>query len=212
MSTSRQHVLDYISSQPAVTAPDVARALQMTGANARHHLAILETRGSIEVIGLRPAQGRGRPAKLYRVSSKKKWDNLGLLVSAFLDEFVVDVNEAHRISTIQKLVRRLIKGVLESGAFSEVKDQEASATLTQRLSTSIAVLNELNYMARWEAHADAPHVILGQCPYALIIAKHPQLCQVDNVLLEELLGVRVVQSAKQALDTRGLRYCAFSLG
>jgi len=212
MSTSRQHVLDYISSQPAVTAPDVSRALQMTGANARHHLAILETQGSVEVIGLRPAQGRGRPAKLYRVSSKNKWDNLGVLVSAFLDEFVVGVNDADRITAIHKLVRRLIKGVLESGAFSGVENQKASATLTQRLSSSIAVLNELNYMARWEAHADAPQVILGQCPYALIIADHPEMCQVENVLLEELLGVRVVQSARQALDTRGLRYCAFSLG
>jgi len=73
-------------------------------------------------------------------------------------------------------------------------------------------LNELNYEARWEAHADAPQVVLGHCPYAEIIDAHPELCQMDTFLLEILIGERAEQVEKLALNVRGWPYCLFRVG
>jgi predicted ArsR family transcriptional regulator len=211
MSTSRQQVLEYVNTQRAVTAMDVARTLRMTGANARHHLAILENQGLVETVGLRPASGRGRPSNLYSKSSRVRGDNIGELASAFLDEMADELTEKERERVLIKLAERMVGGLLENGGLPGLKERNARVSLTQRLFRSIVLMNDLNYQARWEAHAESPHVILGHCPYAAIIDEHPVLCQMDALLLEELLDAPVKQFAKMETDWRGLRYCAFAL-
>jgi len=81
--------------------------------------------------------------------------------------------------------------------------------LTQRLTQAVQHLNQLNYQARWEAHADGPRLILGHCPYAAIIDRHPELCRIDSHLLEQLLGQPVTQNAKLMTSPQGSRYCLF---
>jgi predicted ArsR family transcriptional regulator len=70
-------------------------------------------------------------------------------------------------------------------------------------------LNELHYQARWEASAAGPRLILGHCPYAMIVSDHQQLCQMDLYLLETMLDSVVVQSAKLQLNDKGLPSCTF---
>jgi predicted ArsR family transcriptional regulator len=67
----------------------------------------------------------------------------------------------------------------------------------------------MRYQARWEAHADAPRLTLGHCPYAAILPEHPELCALDAALLETLLGAPATQVAKLARDGRGGMYCLF---
>ncbi|PIW21058.1 MAG: hypothetical protein COW33_00190, partial [Anaerolineae bacterium CG17_big_fil_post_rev_8_21_14_2_50_57_27] len=45
MPTSRQKILAYIRKRQAASAADISRALEMSQANARHHLAHLEANG-----------------------------------------------------------------------------------------------------------------------------------------------------------------------
>jgi predicted ArsR family transcriptional regulator len=86
------------------------------------------------------------------------------------------------------------------------------ASLTHRLYQAVQRLNELGYQARWEAHSEAPRLLLGHCPYAAILPGHPELCKMDAYLLEGLLGVPVAQTKKRAQDSRGARYCLFIAG
>jgi predicted ArsR family transcriptional regulator len=86
------------------------------------------------------------------------------------------------------------------------------ANLTQRLGLAVQRLNEMGYQARWEAHRDAPRLFLGHCPYLAILPEHPELCQMDAHLLENLLGVPASQVKKRAQDSRGARYCLFVAG
>jgi predicted ArsR family transcriptional regulator len=57
-------------------------------------------------------------------------------------------------------------------------------------------LNQLHYQARWEAGAEGPRIILGQCPYAAVIGNHPELCRMDMSLLEGMLDTQVEQRVK----------------
>jgi predicted ArsR family transcriptional regulator len=54
----------------------------------------------------------------------------------------------------------------------------------------------MNYHARWEAGQQGPRILFGHCPYAAIIEKHPELCQMDAALLKELFGDDMEQIAK----------------
>ena len=84
--------------------------------------------------------------------------------------------------------------------------------LSRRLARTIRSLNHLNYEARWEAHANSPRIILNHCPYAAIIANHPELCQVDALMLQKALGVSVTQQIKLGHNAQGLPFCVFQLG
>ncbi|HEX7976892.1 MAG TPA: helix-turn-helix domain-containing protein [Anaerolineales bacterium] len=203
MRTSRQRVLEYVQSQRIVAAADIRRALSMTAANARHHLAILEQQGLVEVVGKRPSKGKGRPAALYSLSQGALGHNLDRLAAALLDEALGGQPPESQGRLLRHLSGKLAGENVGPGG------QERPASLTQRLYQAVQRLNEMRYQARWEAHAQAPRIILGHCPYASILPEHPELCALDAALLENLLEAPATQAAKLAPDPRGGRYCLF---
>ena len=191
--TARQKILDYLKRNQTVSSREVARALQMTPANARYHLSILASDGRAEVISMRQ-EGRGRPVKVYRLAGTLAGDNLAALADALLTEAGTSVD-------MDTLGKRMAREIDTSGR-----------PLTRRLATTIERLNELHYHARWEAGAEGPRVILGYCPYAAVIRQHPHLCQMDSALLGKLLGSAVKQTAKLEVGAGERPFCAFLVG
>jgi len=190
--TTRQKILDYLKRNRKTSSREIARVLRMTPANARHHLGILAADGRVEVVSQQQI-GRGRPEKVYKLAKTVVGDNLSALADALL-------TEAGKTIDMDALGKRLA-GVNENG------DQP----LMHRLVSAVERLNKMHYQARWEAGAAGPRVILGQCPYATIIAAHPELCTMDTTLLGELLGATVDQTVKLETGTGGLRFCAFEI-
>ncbi len=138
--------------------------------------------------------------KLYSLSQQVGVNNLGLLSSILMTNFVNSLPTEEWENALRSVATALSGGS---------KPERSPATLTQRLYAAIRRLNDLNYQARWEAHRQAPHILLGHCPYAQILDDHPEMCKVDAYMLEELLGARVKQTAKQVPHDLGLPYCAF---
>ncbi len=178
MKTARQILLEYLQSKKVASASELSRGLRMSAANARHHLAILLSEGAIELVGTRPGRGRGRPSQLYSLSGQANRHNLDCLADALLQEALSSIPLNERAGYLVKIARKL------SGGNHPVA---ASRHPTQRLNHAVQVLNQMNYQARWEAHSDSPRVIFGHCPYAAIHSAHPELCQMDAVLLGELM-------------------------
>ena len=71
-----------------------------------------------------------------------------------------------------------------------------SQPVAKRLNLVVEKLDQMNYHARWEAGPRGPRILFGRCPYAAIIGKHPELCQMDAALLKELFGENMEQIAK----------------
>jgi predicted ArsR family transcriptional regulator len=175
----------------------MSRAANTTAANIRHHLSILTNEGVVEVVGERPTYKRGRPALLYALSKQARQHNLDGLSNALLDELLLPLQSSERWDALKRISRRMVGEV------------ESSANLTQRLYLPMRRLKEMQYNARWEAHPNAPRIILGHCPFAQILPEHPELCQVDGLIIEKLLGKRVQQVEKLAIDYQGSPYCRF---
>ena len=89
---------------------------------------------------------------------------------------------------------------------------DGSLHITRRLAAVIEFLNRLGYAARWEAHAAAPRIIFEHCPYALLVAKHPELCRMDAFLLMQRLDRQVEQTACLERNARGTLFCQFVVG
>jgi len=190
--TTRQTILDYLKRNHTTTARKLARALQMTPANARHHLSILSADGRIEVFQNRNVE-RGRPEKVYRLSGSLVGDNLASLADALL-------NLAETNQTID--MNMLGQHLAGNGYLSE-------QPLIRRLKSIVDRLNDMNYQARWEAGAAGPRIILGKCPYLAILEKHPNLCQMDAALLSKLSSEDMLQAQKQS---QGSGRCVFVMG
>jgi len=190
--TTRQAILDYVKRNHTATAREIARALQMTPANARHHLSILSADSRIMVVRLQK-EGRGRPEKVYRLSGSLVGDNLASLADALLN-----IMERGEYIDMAMLGRHLAEN-------ESLSDQP----LIQRLTSIVDRLNDMNYQARWEAGAAGPRIILGQCPYIAILDKHPTLCQMDAAFLSKLSNEDMVQTHMQS---HGSGRCVFVRG
>jgi predicted ArsR family transcriptional regulator len=201
MKTTRQLLCEHLQLKRTASATELARALRVTPANIRHHLSALMSEGVVDKVGQRPVVGRGRPVHLFGLVVQASRNNLALLVKALLSEISKECSTIEHETLIKHLA------VYLRGA-----DRLPPRTQAQRYVQAIQHLNSMSYLARWEAHARAPRVIFSHCPYAAVIQDHPELCQLDRFLLEELLGEQVRQVAKLEMTAHGDRQCIFLIG
>ena len=197
---TRLLILDYLRKRQTASVHDLSVALSMTGANVRHHLAVLESNDLIELISQR-REPRGRPVKVYGLSRRVLGDGVVGLAGAMFESLLRDasltVQEARLRSVASHLGGNNIPG--------------RDTLLTRRLALAIDRLNELHYQARWEAGINGARIILGCCPYAAIIAAYPELCGMDAYLLEQRIGSPVEQTAKLHPSTKGYPFCTFQV-
>lgn len=197
MKTARERIIQYLQVKGEATPVEISRVLKTTPANIRHHLAVLMDEGAVEPVGLSSPRTRGRPPELYALVQNTHSHNLDGLASTLLQE-ILDKSPQENTEMTKTLARRMAG-----------EDIQVTASLTQRLLYAVKRLNEMNYQAQWEAHSEAPRFVLGHCPYTAILPEHPELCQLDAFLLEELLKAPVLQTARLEKSPRGLPFCRF---
>jgi len=204
---SRQQILDYISRNRVVTVIEISHALHMTENNAKHHLKILQEQGIIEATGKLPVKGRGRPAKLYALSNLSQSHNLDRLSRVLFAKVKQLSTPEEQLEILNDLAKMLIQQLEET----QNPLLKKKSHLTQRLYQAMIYLNQLKFQARWEAHSDGAHIIFDHCPYLAILSEHPELCQIDQLMLHNLLDINIEQAAKLAPDIRGVTHCIFRL-
>lgn len=185
MTITRQKILALLQKRPAATATELAQALDTGAANVRHHLSVLAADGRVAVTG-KKHEGRGPPEKLYSLSRALRGDNLPGLLGALLDMQLAGRSETEKEESMLFL-----------GQCLAAADPPTAAPLVKRLADLMERLNKLHYEARWEAGAEGPHVILGNCPYAAVIEAHPELCRADAAMLEASLEMRAAQKTRR---------------
>ena len=178
MTTARQKVLAYLMKTRTASAREISRALKMSAPTVRHHLRVLVSDGRLEMTSVRGRDGRGRPEKVYSIPRAALGDNLSVLSDALWTEAGVSVR-------VEALAKRLV-------GESNIKSQPVA----KRLNLLVEKINQMKYHARWEAGQHGPRILFVHCPYAAIIVKHPELCQMDATLLKELYGDDMEQIAK----------------
>jgi predicted ArsR family transcriptional regulator len=70
--TTRLRILDHIRKYQTASVKEMSIQMGMSGANIRHHLAVLENNDLIEVVGMRQ-EGRGRPRQVYGSFQQACW-------------------------------------------------------------------------------------------------------------------------------------------
>jgi predicted ArsR family transcriptional regulator len=198
MKFTRKRILEIISNKGEVTARELSRALGVTQADIRHHINTMLSEGLIVVTGVQREGRRGRPARRYSSAAAANKDYFDLLSSALLS------------TSLRNLEPEAITDYLNGVAANLIGEYIPKGPPFQRLVNSVSQLNSLGYRSRWEAHADAPRLILTHCPFARLYTQHPELNELDTLLLEYLLGTRVIRLP--SATTQGEDHHVFQVG
>jgi len=200
--TARQRILAYFESHPAASPADVARALQVTPANARRHLGILLADGRLQSLGFRPQPGKaGRPQQLFGLSETRLGENFSTLADIALRVWFAPLSAEAQEKAARALAERILP----------VAEPMRAWHITRRLAFLSEKLTALGYRARWEARAAGLRVVLAHCPYAAIVDRHPELCRMDALILENALFAPVEQLSRREKNELGLPICIFTL-
>ena len=195
MQLTRQQIIEYLPTNRVATSIEMSRALQVTAANIRHHLQILKSAGLVEEVGSETGRSRGRPTLLYSLTENALKHNLDGLSSALLKALLA--NSPNISESLNRIAVEL------SGDF------QLAANMHPRLNQAVERLNELQYQAAWEASPNGPRLIFRNCPYALILNEHPELCHLDAELLAVLLERPYRQTVKLERLPEGAPHCSF---
>ncbi len=195
MQNTRTAILDYLDTHPDSSAAEIGRLLEMTPANIRYHLAILEKEGLIQVSGKRPAGGSGRPILLYNLNSQCLGDNTIPLVGAFLDALVEGDDY---LLILERIISHL-------GEDFEFDAQNRISSFNQ----AVAFLNDHHYRASWKATPEGPQIELRHCPYQDLATTHPQLCQIDTKFIKSLFDLDLEFIQKREFGTNPFSPCIF---
>ncbi len=191
--TTRQKIIEYLQVQRRCTVPEISTAFYMTRANMRYHLEKLVADGTVEVTNQRSdGKVRGRPVQVYQLAAHSHPSNLPQLVDVLLNQL-----------TGEEQLRNIAEALAADG--------ESPRHITQRINRVVQILNMKRYQARWEAHAQAPRIILHNCPYAAVLENHPELCRMDAYMLERLLGLPVEQLTRMDIFGSHPPACIFAV-
>lgn len=198
----RDQILTYLKINQQASVAELSAALAVTKADIRYHINSLIDDRLVETVpaaAVRQNRGRGRPAALFQLTVKASPDNYRALAEALLHQFLVDTDQpAHeRAAELARLM------------FPRMTPSEPG--LVQVLNSIVADLNRQNYAAHWEAHRDGPGIFFDNCPYAAILNKFPQLCEMDRQFLSQRSGLSAVQLQRFDTSRRKTPGCLFRL-
>jgi predicted ArsR family transcriptional regulator len=198
---TRQRYIAFLRRNQAASAEELARAMNVTPANARYHLTRLQADNLVQVVDVRLGGSRGRPVKIYGLSRISQGDNLPKLTDAILTDWLSLLEPSQLGDGIERIVQKIM----------EDSPSSSPTNFSRRLAIAMEHFNKMHYQARWEAHASGPRIIFESCPYASVISGHPELCLFDTRLLKEHLGGEVEHIAKREKGSRNIPVCIFSV-
>jgi predicted ArsR family transcriptional regulator len=200
MITRREKILNYIIEQHSATVDELSKVFKVTPANIRHHLSILSTEGSVQIIGQKLTHKPGRPTQIYAAMLQSNQNNLNQLSEALLNILYLNISHTDQNALLQKIASQMVE-----------KFKPNYSNPTRRVYNSVRILNRMNYQAHWEAHISNPRIMFSHCPYHDILGNHPEMCQLDIFLLQDLFGTSVINTEKLSVNSKGLPECRFLL-
>lgn len=179
------------------TVEDLAQALDLTDNAVRAHLATLERDGLVEQRGAR--RGVGKPAHIYALTAgaerlfPKAYEPV---LRGLLDTLV----ERQRADQVEELLRATGRRMARAA-------DAPRGDLRARSAAATATLNELGGLAELTETEGEYWIQSQRCPLAALIPDHPQICQLAEELVSELVG----EPAQERCDQSATPRCRFAI-
>jgi len=178
---TRKEILNYLDHVYSSTSEEMSRALGLTKPDIHYHLNLLTGEGVLErekVIN--PETMRGRPRFIYRKKQIKTNSLLSQLVNILLKERLNSSN----VECLEKELKEIAELIFPVSNSDKI--------LSLSLQKVMLLLCDLDFKPSWEAHKDGPKIIFHQCPYLDLSLSLPELCKLDQAILQRLSNHQVI--------------------
>ncbi|HLI71885.1 MAG TPA: ArsR family transcriptional regulator [Ktedonobacteraceae bacterium] len=170
------------------TVDELAQALHLTDNAVRAHLVTLERDGLVCQSGER--RGSSKPASLYSLAPGAEHffpNAYGRLVLLHLLETLTSSISPEQLANMMQ----------RTGQRMATECDAPSGELRARLQHAIDIVNELGGLMELEELPDAYAIQGYSCPLAAVVPGHPEICQLTQAFLSELVGVPVEEQCKR---------------
>jgi len=169
------------------TVDELAQALELTHTAVRAHLAALERDGLVNQRSER--RGSGKPSSVYDLTPAAEYlfpKSYGQLLDQLLDV----LGEHLPPDEVETLLR-------ETGRRIAVEWKILPGDLHVRLEAAIEVLNDLGGLMEQETEGETLCIRGYRCPFVAVVREHPEICNLAETLLSDLVGVPVQEHCER---------------
>src|SRR5688500_7294883 len=192
LTSTRGQIIGLLRRSSA-TVGDLAAALGLTDNAVRSHLSAMERDGLVEQ-RRGPVRGVGKPAMVYALTPAA--DTLlpkayAPVMGVLLDTLGERLGPDALAELLREVGRRAAAG--RAGQGDDVR---------MRIEAAYGVLGELGGVAEIVEEEDAVHIRGFSCPLAALVPAHPEVCQLAEALLTEIVGVPVTEQCDKGTPPR----------
>ncbi|HEX3282853.1 MAG TPA: ArsR family transcriptional regulator [Pyrinomonadaceae bacterium] len=180
-----------------LTVNELAEQLQLTDNAVRAHLLTLERDGLIKQSGVR--RGFRKPHFSYKLTHEaealfpKAYDRL-------LNALIKVLQERLDPKAVADILRQV-------GRSLAARQSSVKGSLENRARGAVKALEALGGSARIEKEENKLIIRSGSCPLAAAVSEHPEVCQLAEALMTEIVGTRVIERC----DRNGPPQCRFEI-
>lgn len=185
MQQTRRHILEILKEHKEATIDEIVASLsnrigKITAVTVRHHLEILRGDGLVAAPAVRRRSAPGRPQYVYTLTERASDffpNNYQGLATNLLEQMKT------QLPAVQ--VSQILDGIADTMAADAMVPD---APLEIRLDHAVAYLNNQGYTAAWRLSERGHTLIISSCPYEQVTCANPELCKMDEKLIQQLVG------------------------
>ena len=180
------------------TVNDLADVLALTDNAIRANLLTLERDRLVEQHG--SIKGHRKPHYVYALTAEARHlfpRPYGALFNNLISELKAKFDRTALMTTLHALGRRIGSGNGHLG----------QRTLDDRVNTGLGKLEELGGSARVASRNGKIVIKSESCPFAESVEEHPEVCQIAEAMIEEIVG----EPVKEKCDRSGSPKCCFEI-
>jgi predicted ArsR family transcriptional regulator len=178
------------------TVNELAAELKLTDNAVRAHLLSLERDALVRQSGIQ--RGTRKPHFSYELTDEaehlfpKAYDSL-------LNQLITVLKA--------KLTSRALKEILREVGRSLAGNQTSGGNLETRVGKGLMALEAIGGSARVEKDKGKLFIRGGRCPLSTAVSEHPEVCQLAESLLSEIVGADV----REKCEREGSPRCSFEV-
>ena len=178
------------------TVNDLAGELDLTDNAVRAHLLSLERDGLVAQSGLQ--RGVRKPHFAYELTPEAE--------KIFPKAYDAIVNSLIAVLK-ERLASPEVEDVLREAGRSLAGNQASEGDLEIRAGQALIALEAIGGAARLEKEGEKLFIKSGSCPLAAAVSEHPEVCQLAEAFLSEIVGAKV----REHCDRENVPRCCFEI-
>ena len=184
--------------ESAKTVNEIAEKMELTDNAVRSHLLALDRDGLVRQMGT--TKGFRKPHAVYGLT-----DDARHLFPTSYDSILNKLVSVLKNRLSPKVVLEIMRDVGREVAGKD--DRPRGASLNDRLNAALVALESLGGSARIVQRGDRLSIESDSCPFADVVAEHPEVCKATESAVQEIVGEPVTEIC----DRTGLPKCRFSI-